>query len=113
MSEMESNEDRPVLLNGLNGATGRYLLPPLSRKKLGHVAAKLDPDGELRQLITDWSEGKAVHDPFRAPSSDVQDPTDLAETGWGVIFAEGTPPGVRRALEPLLTLREEQAKDLF
>ncbi len=113
MSEKGSENDQPVVANGLDGATGRYLLPPLTREKLGHLAARIDPDGELRELLEDWSEGKAVRDPLRAPSSDVENPADLAETGWGVIFAEGTPPGVRRALEPLLEMRREKARDLF
>lgn len=113
MSEARRDKDEAVVANGLDGATGRYLLPPLTREQLGRVATQIDPDGELRQLLLDWSEGKAVRDPFRAPSSDVQDPTDLAETGWGVIFAEGTPSSVRRALEPLLTMRESRAKELY
>jgi len=40
---------------------------------------------------------------------DAEDPNDLAETGWGVIFGRGVNMDIRLALTPLLNCREEQA----
>lgn len=41
------------------------------------------------------------------------DPTDLSQTGWGIMFPEGGDPSVERALEPLLNFRREQAHSRF
>lgn len=102
-----------IATNGLNGATGGYLLPRLTEEQLGQIAVGAGFDEELRELVTEWSEGLVERDPHRAPSVDVEDPGNLAETGWGVIFAEDTPAEVRRALAPLLDHRRDQAKDRY
>ena len=41
------------------------------------------------------------------------DPNNLEEAGWCVLFAKDADPAIKTALEPLLKLREQQAKRLF
>lgn len=40
-------------------------------------------------------------------------PTELASSGWAVIFPETTEPGIKEALAPLLKRRKAQAKALY
>jgi hypothetical protein len=104
---MPAGPDRNDLLtvNGVDGSTGAYLLPPL---RLAVVAAlaqgeSVDPM-EVRELRARWSR--------TAPSLGTVegiDPSDLAEAGWGVIFAHDADPAVREALGPLLDHRRRQA----
>lgn len=113
MREQKIDEDSTVIVNGVREGSDRYLVQPLSREGLGRIATELPLDTDLLELLKSWEEGKAVRDPFRAPSSIVEDPADLSQAGWGVIFAENTDPKIRRALAPLLELRSRQAKDLY
>lgn len=91
--------DAPIFFNGIHGATGGYLRPPVAlpdvvrrlRRRL-----RLDPETLAAQLA-----GRGL----RADA----DPANLEEAGWGVVFAHGTPPGVRDSLEELLKLRREMA----
>ncbi len=80
--------------NGIDGATGEYLLPPMDRGRLAALLRRGGPPGPVglaRGL-------KAGLDPGR-----------LADAGWGVIFADGVRPEIREALEPLLRRRRAQA----
>lgn len=104
---MAANEE--VFLNGINGADGSYLMPDLSIEQVGRLARgeKLDA-AHLEEL-------RARHE-SAAPSFGVAfgiDPEDLAQAGWGVLFA-GTPdPQVREALAPLLQHRQAQAGERY
>jgi peptidase C25-like protein len=95
-----------LAFNGVDGASGSYLLPPLTAEQVAQVAQgqPLDPD-HLRELK--WYHQRAT-EATMGPKEGV-DPTDLAETGWGVIFAYNADPGIREALRPLLDHRRSQS----
>lgn len=101
--------DNLIYINGIDGDTGEYSIPPLTPQQIADVALgdnfynKKDNELELSEL-------KEKHDPgvSSRPMEGV-DPKNLSETGWGVIFAHNTNPAVREALGELLEHRQRQA----
>ena len=98
--------------NGIDGSTGEYLLPPLTSQQISHVAQgeSFDPP-HLSELKSKNRQVKGL-DPEFAPIEGI-DPKNLAETGWGVIFAfdpefGGPNPAIREALLELLEHRKKQ-----
>ena len=74
--------------------------PRLTEDDLRHIspdsAAVLARAGSTRVLAVD---------------SSVDDPMDLAQTGWAVLFASDADPAIKDALKPLLDLRKSQVND--
>jgi hypothetical protein len=95
-----------LYFNGIDGATGQYLLPSMAPDAVAKIARgeRLDPQeaAELRARYV------ATHVDMLGPVAGV-DLTDLAQSGWGVIFAGELDPAVHDALKPLLDARREQA----
>jgi hypothetical protein len=94
-----------VFLNGIDGASGRYLVPPMSVAAAAARARGQTPDaaqaGRLRR----------ARDILRRPSLALPlrtDPLNVAQAGWGVVFAPGAPKDVRDALEPLVAHRRRR-----
>lgn len=104
--------DDLLYFNGINGSTGDYLIPPLSPEALAGVArGESIPPDHLMELAWRKQLGEA-HYGVKAGV----DPRDLAQAGWGVIFASDADPRVRDALRELLDYRKEQAnrhKELY
>jgi hypothetical protein len=98
--------DDLLLVSGVDGATGGYLLPPLRPAVVAAVARGEPVDRhELLELRARHRRTAVEH---LGPVAEV-DPSDLAEAGWGVVFARDADPAVRRALRPLLDHRRHQA----
>lgn len=99
-------ETQQLSFNGIDGASGSYLLPPLTAEQVAQLAQgqQLDPD-HLRELK--WYHQRST-EAVMGPKEGV-DPTDLAQTGWGVIFAYNADPAIREALSELLEHRKSQA----
>lgn len=99
----------PLVFNGLDGASGRYLLAPTSDTEIGRKLLGLP-----RQR------GGSEEETFRGLVADV-DPQRLDEAGWGLVMAEGADERfgarhgrtLRGVLAALCSLREEEAGALY
>jgi hypothetical protein len=95
-----------LVFNGINGASGEYLLPPMTPKQVAEVIQGEQQDPEQLKELRWWYQ--RVTQATLGPKEGV-DPKNLEETGWGVIFAHDCDPGIREALKELLDHRREQA----
>jgi hypothetical protein len=99
-----------LVFNGVNGATGGYLLLPKT-------------PGELRAWITGEEEREIQEDPDNLVGlwQKVEkketlgvvagvDPLDPEQAGWGILYHPGTPQAVRDELAPLVEYRKQQCK---
>ncbi|MGI0484954.1 hypothetical protein ACN4EK_05920 [Pantanalinema rosaneae CENA516] len=105
--------DQLLYFNGINGVTGGYLLPPMPLEQVAEMAQgeEFDP-AHLKELQRKDRHVKGIEPDF-APIEGV-DPKNLAETGWGIIFAfdpetKGPSPAIKAALRELLEHRHSQA----
>lgn len=105
---MAATDSELFYLNGVNGATGTYSIPPL----------RLD---EFVSLFKDQVISAAhLHDLKRFSQSKeknyaiqpMYDSSDMAQAGWGLVFPAGADParvdGIIQALGPLIALRTSQ-----
>ena len=107
-----SIEDKMLIFNGINGATGEYDLPPQDPADIASVARGVPVDPAHKQDIDirrDIDASRQDHYGLKEGS----DPKDLSQAGWGVIFpqamAEMEAQAIKEALRPLLDHRKEQA----
>jgi hypothetical protein len=92
-----------IILNGINGATGQYLAPPISADAAVNMARGRPTDG----LLGSWF--RTVASVFRRPKLGLPmdvDPTNPARAGWAVVFPAGASPELRAAVQPLLDSRK-------
>jgi hypothetical protein len=95
-----------LVFNGINGATGDYLLPQMTPEQLVEIIRGESRDAEhLKEL--QWYCQRATQAPL-GPAEGI-DPKNLAESGWGVIFPHNADPAIKEALRELLDHRRIQA----
>ncbi len=110
-----------LVLNGINGASGDYDLPPQRPQDLARVARGLPLEAADKQ---DIQIRRAVDQQSIASFGSLQttehfglvegkDPKDLSQAGWGVIFPAALDArqlaALKEALKPLLEHRQTQA----
>lgn len=105
-----------LVFNGINGATGKYLLPPLTPGQVSKIAQgeRFDPVhlGELEEKKRKIKKNKDDDDNELIVMEGI-DSKNLAETGWGVIFAHDADPAIKEALSELLQHRQRQATQRY
>ena len=105
--------EEKLVFNGIDGASGGYLLPPMSPQDVSKIAQGVTPDeGHLRELKYWYQRVTQAH---LGPKEGV-DPKKLEEAGWGVIFAfqdQVKVPAIKEALSELLEHRHDQAGDRY
>ena len=73
-----------LIFNGLNGASGDYLLPAMTPRQVSEIVqGEPQDEGHLRELKWWYQRLTRAH---LGPREGV-DPKNLADSGWGVIFA--------------------------
>ncbi len=98
-----------LFFNGIDGASGEYLLPPMTVQQVSEIAQGEPQDEDHLRELKAWLQ--RTTQATLGPKEGV-DPKNLAETGWGVIFAyedRERIPAIREALSELLEHRREQA----
>ena len=91
-----------LYFSGLQGATGDYALPPCTPRQLAALAGGTRVDSEEVEELRMWTlQGKK--------GLREGDPRDLAQAGWGVLFAQEGSKEIQEALRPLLEHRRGQA----
>jgi hypothetical protein len=95
--------------NGIDGASGQYLLPPMPPSTISKAAQgyPFDPQ-HLKDLQYKYETARA-----HFGLMDGLNPNNLADSGWGVIFAHNADPAIREALGELLSYRRQAAKNRY
>jgi Peptidase family C25 len=103
-----------VFINGVNGVTGEYLVPPIEPGQVASLAKGDETDPALvAWLRSIWRTLSEEH--LGLPPG--VDPADVTQAGWAVVFHRDESPEVRDALEPLIehrfaTVGDERTKVL-
>jgi hypothetical protein len=92
------------VFNGVDGSTGRPMVPALSAADVAQLAGVGPRDADADAVLLAKLRGGSA-----LPLGVGHDPRYLDESGWGVIFPHGADPAIREALAPLLDHRKAQA----
>jgi hypothetical protein len=97
--------DDLLYFNGIDAASGDYLLPPIPPETFSRLLQNTSLDEkEIAELKAWFFKKDRPHLGLKEG-----DPNDLAQAGWGVIFPADADPSLRAALRELLDWRQEGA----
>ena len=99
--------DRSIHYGGINGATGRPAIPPLTVQQLSAAIRQLSDPVNLPELRLRQQRDEQIHLGLREGVSACR----LDVVGWGIVFAEDADPAVEEALSELIAHRRGQAGD--
>lgn len=91
-----------LYINGIDGTTGKYLVPPLDIGQAASIIKGNPMDLDLaRWLGRLW---RVISQPNLGLPMDIN-ATDVAKAGWGIVFHREEDQAVRAALAPLIEHR--------
>jgi hypothetical protein len=112
--------DEKIYLNGIDGATGEYLVPPMDMEQVNEVltgraaSSPAGPDeddpndpSQMSWLRRIW---RTISQPHLGLPLDV-DPGDVRQSGWAIVFSADEDQAVKDALAPLVEHRRRQIGD--
>lgn len=104
-----------LVFNGVNGATGDYLLPKLSVEDVAKVALGQPLDDEELAHRRALQARKRQENAEHLAVKEGIDAEKLDQAGWGVVFAreDERTDEILEALQPLLELRQGQAGERY
>lgn len=97
------NED-DIILNGISGATGEYLVAPLTPAEAADIAS----GHPTEDATAKWLKGKAGA--FERKNLGLPmdvNPTVPSRAGWAVVLPAGAPAELKAAVQPLITHRKK------
>lgn len=100
-----SETDQSIIANGINGATGAYLLPPQTDQQAAQSAASEPQDKDRLNALTSLSKQSSQAHLGALFDIDLTDPKDA---GWAIVFHSAEDPAVKAALQPLIEHRQKQ-----
>jgi hypothetical protein len=103
-----------LYFNGVNGSTGEYLVEPRTAEEVAEAIRDSDQQKPLEQGHERHQEELKLREERETQGTYGVaagiDGSNLAQAGWGIIFAHNADPALLDALKPLLDLRREQAR---
>jgi hypothetical protein len=116
--------DEKLYLNGIDGATGQYLVAPMDLAQVGEVltpstapppppaAGGVEDDNPNDPAHMSWLRRiwRTISQPHLGLPLDV-DPGDVRQAGWAVVFSQDEDQAVKDALAPLVEHRRQQIGD--
>jgi hypothetical protein len=100
--------DDSFVANGIDGATGGYLLPPQSPEQVAAAATRESVDNKQTNLLRGIAQ--AATQSHLGAAFDI-DLTDITQAGWCIVFHENEDAAVKAALQPLIEHRRKQIQD--
>lgn len=108
MADNQSAGER-FFFNGINGATGDYMIPAMTGEELARFIKGEDAPSNIDELKHRKQREESTHYGL----AEGFDPKSLADAGWGIVFAHDADPAVKEALSDLIELRKGQAGERF
>ena len=102
-------DSEEAVFNGVDLDTGRYLTPPVRLSELAeNIRAEQRGGTHTAELRRRHQDDEADYGVIYG-----RDPEDLGQAAWGLVIPRDLDRAVLEALEPLVSIRREQAGDLY